>query len=272
MVIRSLIFLFALFSLHCLAEEVQRGKHWYERPAETEDLKTTEPAEDKDSPSAKYSMPSVPDMDILMKMHPRDLRALFEEVHEYHVMDPTLETASEVQKLKAVMSKKARAAAAVEQLAMLRNPSLSGMAENAVNPSARSVQRKERDNSIAERIRRERENYAIILLTQPGCAACQLQRNVIQSFADQFGWPVKEVDIVDSPAAQARFDIRVTPTTLIASRESGDWQTVAIGADTLPSMVMNVDRAVRLLAGEIKPEQWLTAPNQTNSLYDPNFK
>lgn len=261
-----------LISFCAQADDVRRGKHWYERPAPIEKQDKDETLENEEIQTPKYSMPAVPPMEILMEMHPRDIRKLFEEVHEYHVMAPTLETASEVQKLKAVMSKKARAAAAVEQLAILRNPSLSGMAENAVNPSARSVQRKDRDQSIAQRISRERDRYAIILLTQEGCSACQLQRNVIQSFADQFGWPVKEVDIVESPAAQARFDIRVTPTTLVASRETGDWQTVAIGAETLPSMVMNVDRAVRLLAGEIEPEQWLTAPNQIKSLYDPNFK
>lgn len=252
-------------SAYAYCDSVYRGKHWYEPIIES----SSSSSSSSSSEEFVYLRPNLPDISDLMKMHPKQLSALFEAAHEYHVMEPTLETAGDIQILKSVMNRKARAAAAVEQLAILNNPEISGMAENAVNPSARSVQRQDRDNSISQRVSSERENYALIFLTQPGCSSCELQRNVIASFADAYGWPVKEVDITDVPAAQARFDVRVTPTTLVAARESGQWQTVAIGAESAPTMLMNIDRAVRLMAGEISPEQWLTAPNQRNSLYDP---
>src|SRR5690554_1985020 len=267
----TLSFLSAL-AFAAIAEDgtkVRRGLYWYEKPPVAEEEAQTKNEEEA---PPKYVMPYVPPLDVLMTLHPKEISALFEEVHEFHVMQPTLETASEVQKLKAVMNKKARAAAAVEQLAILQNPSLSGVAENAVNPSARSVQRKEKQDSIEARLLQDRDDFALVMLSQPNCGACVLQRNVIASFADRFGWPIKEVNIIESPEAGSRFDVRVTPTTLIASKKSGQWQTVAIGSETLPTLMNNVHQAARLLAGEIKPNQWLTAPNQTQSLYDPNFK
>lgn len=272
MVISSFRFIYIItFPLLALAvfprlaygeEKIHRGLHWYE--------KSEIPVVKKEQEKEEFPAPVVPEVSKLMAMHPKKIRALFEEVHEYHVMAPTLETARQMQVIKAVMSRKARAAAAVEQLAILQNPGISGVAENAVNPSARSVQRKERDSSIDSRLMHENSNFALIMLTQKGCSACDLQRATLAAFADKYGWPVKEVDIQEKPEAANRFNVQVTPTTLIAGKQSKDWQTVAIGAETLTSMTNNVHQALRLLLGEISPNQWLTAPNQTNSLYDPN--
>lgn len=257
----------AALPLFSFAEDKpKRGMHWYETPKVQEKPEKKEPEKDE------FPAPVVPEISELMAMHPKQIRKLFNDVHEYHVMAPTLETARQIQVIKAVMSRKARAAAAVEQLAILQNPGISGVAENAVNPSARSVQRKERDSSIDNRLIRENSNFALVMLTQRGCSACELQRATLAAFADKYGWPIKEVDIGDTPEAGNRFNVQVTPTTLIASRQSQDWQTVAIGAETLTSMTNNVHQAVRLLLGEISPNQWLTAPNQTNSLYDPNVR
>lgn len=260
--IPTLFLVMAMISAVSAAEEkTHRGLHWYEKP-ET-------PVEEKKEEKEEFPAPVVPEISELMEMHPKQIRKLFNEVHEYHVMAPTLETARQMQVIKAVMSRKARAAAAVEQLAILQNPGLSGVAENAVNPSARSVQRKERDSSIDNRLINENGDFALVMLTQQGCSACELQRATLAAFADKYGWPIKEVDIGENPAAGNRFNVQVTPTTLIAAKQSKDWQTVAIGAETLSSMTNNVHQAVRLLKGEISPNQWLTAPNQTNSLYDP---
>lgn len=252
------------FSFAEAEKDTRRGLHWYEVPAKQEEKKEPE--------NEEFPAPIVPDISDLMAMHPKKIRKLFNEVHEYHVMAPTLETARQMQVIKAVMSRKARAAAAVEQLAILQNPGISGVAENAVNPSARSVQRKERDSSIEKRLINENNNFALVMLTQKGCSACDLQRATLAAFADKYGWPIKEVDIGEKPEAANRFNVQVTPTTLIAGKQSQDWQTVAIGAESLTSMTNNVHQAVRLLLGEISPNQWLTAPNQANSLYDPNVQ
>lgn len=96
------------------------------------------------------------------------------------------------------------------------------------------------------------------------------KKNILANFSDLYGWQTKIVDIDESPMMRERFGIQVTPTTLLIAK-NGDWKTVAIGADALSTLVNNIDRTVRLLAGEINPEQWLTSPTQTNSLYDPNF-
>jgi len=250
------------------ADDVRRGTYWYEDPPSTDEMA------EKDSKDGQpqYTMPEVPPIEELMTWHPRDISALFTAVHEYHVMAPTLETGAAVQVIKAVMNRKSRAAAAVEQLAILANPGISGVAENAVIPTARSVQRKEKDAAIDSRLLSERNKYAYIILTQEGCGACQLQRNIMANYQDLFGWEIKEVDIIKNPQASARFGVRVTPTTLLVSRDTGDWQTIAIGAESLPALKFNSFQAIRLIEGEIAPSQWLTAPNQANSLYDPGTR
>lgn len=261
--------LLTLILLPAFAAEEKRGRYWYEKP---EPAKEEQEQEERQQERPKYTMPSVPSVEELMTWHPRDIGALFEEVHEYHVMAPTLATAREVQKIKAVMNKKARAAAAVEQLAILSEPSLSGVAENAITPTARSIQRRENAAAIDQRLFAERDNFALVLLTQRGCGACDIQRGIIANFVDHYGWPTKEVDILDHPAAAARFGVQVTPTTLLVAKNSGAWQTIEIGAGTLPTLKNNAFQAIRLLNAEISPSQWLTAPIQEGSLYDPAFR
>jgi conjugal transfer pilus assembly protein TraF len=249
-------------------EPKKRGIYWYEKPPQpVPDSSNKEPQSQHQQP--QYSRPAVPDIDTMMAWHPEQIRELFKQAHEFHVMAPTLETAGDIQRLKAVMNKKARAAAAVEQLALLTNPAISGVSENAINPSVRSLQRKQRDRTIGQRLLKERQQFALIFLTQPGCETCIFQRNVMAAFAERYGWRIKEVDIQANPMAKARFSVQVTPTTLIIGKQSQEWLPVSIGSDSLISLTRNVYQGIRLLSAEINPSQWLTAPTQTDSLYDP---
>lgn len=266
----ALLFIFFAFSVS--AEESKRGLYWGEKPEpeqeQIEKKAKEEPVEENEISS--YTKPSVPEVEEMMTWHPEQIRQLFTQVHEYHVMSPTLQTATDMQAIKAVMNKKARAAAAVEQLALRRVPQYSGVVENPVNPTARSLKRQDDTRKQEKRLVESRDNYALIMFTQKDCPACIFQKNVMRNFVDQYRWRIKEVDIDENILAKARFNISAVPTIILISKASqDDWIPVILGVDALSQVKLNIDQGISLLQEDIDPTQWLTAPSQRGSLYDP---
>ena len=260
------LFLFS-FSLPANDEKSKRGKYWGEHPP-AEEIQPEQPANEPET----YSMPIIPPHAELLVMHPKEIKQLWIEAHEYHVMVPSVETAKAVLLLKDVMAKKARAAAAVESLAALGSPELTGKAEYSIQPTARSAQRKSYQETIEASLLENREEYGLVVVGQQNCPACYVYKNTLSLFQDRYGWTIKYVDFEDAPGVAERFNIQVTPTTLLISRNNKEtWQPVAVGAEALSTLANSTIQGIRLINGEISPRQWLTTKQQAQSLFDPAY-
>lgn len=260
-----------LFSASSSAEAIkkERGKYWYEDPPpqKEEEVKQQEEV----AALQQHPRPTVPRMEEIMKMHPKDIAKLYEDVHDYHVMKPTMDTAVDLLVIENVLAKKSRAAAAVKKLAGLHNPALTGQFENPIAPSVKNIANRQQSLAVNDRLSKEREKYALIVFTQPTCAACKVFKNTLSLFNDKYGWSIKEVNIQQNHEAATRFGIYGTPTTILISKGQSNWLPIAQGAEPFTSLVKNASQGVRLLNGEITPEQWYTSDIQTDSYFDPEF-
>lgn len=246
----------------------ERGRYWYEEP------KAEEPKEEVAAlqPTQEtYSRPELPPMAEIMEMHPKQIEALYDEVNDFHTMKPTVDTAVDLLVLDNVLAKKMRAAAAVKQLAVLKNPALSGQFENPIAPSIKNISNQKQSMIVHERLINDREEFAFIVFTQPSCGACKIFRNTLGLFQDKYGWGIKEYNIHDNIELVNRFNVYGTPTTILVRRNSDDWIPVAQGAEPFTNLVKNTSQGVRLLRGEITPEQWFTSDVQTDSYFDPSY-
>ncbi len=261
---------FLLFiSFFSVANDKQRGRYWYQHEQIEEEVKTEE--EPVAEQPKQYSKPSMPDMKELLNYHPEQIRKLYTEVHEYHVMQPTMDTATDLLILENVLAKKTRGAASVKAMAALHHPELTGVFENPTAPSIKSLVRQNNAQMVSDRLHDSHNDHALLLFTQPGCKQSEAFKGSIDLFKEQFGWDVAEIDISKDFRSANRFNIQGTPTTILIKRGDKNWLPIAQNAIPYTTLTQNINQGIRYLSGEINEKQWLTSDVQTNSYFDPTY-
>ncbi|MDB5582366.1 MAG: hypothetical protein JWR80_7542 [Bradyrhizobium sp.] len=82
------------------------------------------------------------------------------------------------------------------------------------------------------------------------------------------GWQVTLMDLDQHPDIRRRYGVEVTPTTMVIRRSSQQHMAIANGVEDYPNLAQMAYRAVRLLSGDIRPEQFMTGPGEDNGFFD----
>lgn len=76
------------------------------------------------------------------------------------------------------------------------------------------------------------------------------------------------MDLDRRPEAGTRFGIEVTPTTMVIRRNSKQHMIIASGVEAYPNLAQMAYQAVRLLTGDIRPEQFMTGAGEEDGFFD----
>jgi len=255
-------FLLAMALLPCIAGAAPGQKHglfWYETPPKPEAV------------NDEYPKPIVPDADTLFKMHPKQIRKLLNDTLEYAVYALTPESTLDYYKVQDAMRRKSAAFTNLAGYVMLQNTSLNGAMDYPVTKPGNAVRAKQFDQSITNKIKAGRSEYALLYFTQPNCAYCVQQSQILENFKRETGWLIKEVDILRQPEAAAKFNVDRTPVTVLIKKGAGanDWMPVSVGIDSLSNLKGNLYRLIRQLNGEASPQQFYMDESQKNGFFDP---
>lgn len=239
----------------------KKGYWWY-----IED----KPAQDTENKKERKPLPPPPLRDVLMAMHPDDLRDLREAYHKQAVWKPTPENVRDYYYVQDVIRRKALAMSAVTQVVMLQNPELNVARESPATNPGRVALTQVRQTSSSRLLQKFQNDYALLFFTQKGCPFCAAQRDALRLFSDQYGWEIKEIDKDDHPDLAARFGVTsFVPITILIERASDKRMPVAVGVESVAGIGENTYRAIRLLRGEITPEQFFTMEYQAGGVFDP---
>jgi conjugal transfer pilus assembly protein TraF len=74
---------------------------------------------------------------------------------------------------------------------------------------------------------------------------------------------------VISKTETKRFAASYTPTTVVLFRDSPQWAPVSVGVETLERVEEGVYRALRLVRGEVAPDQYSLQEFNDGGPYDP---
>ncbi len=261
----AVILLAALFVSGCSADSnpEKKGYWWY---------KDSKPPQEADPKKEHKPLPPPPSFEQLMAMHPDDLRELHDSYHKQAVWKPTPENVRDYYIVVDAIRRKSLAMSAVTQVVMLQNPELNVAAESPATNPGRVALTSAKETTIRRLLENYRNDYALVFFTQKGCTFCAAQRDVLQIFAEQYGWEIKEIDKDDNPEIAARFRVQnFTPITFVIERGSDKRMTVAVGSDSVAAIIENTYRSIRLLRGEITPEQFFTTEYQQGGVFDPGI-
>lgn len=237
----------------------RQGYWWYQAPPGNEDpAPVPEP----------LTKPTIPPMAELATWTPPRIRKLIEDQRDYAATVLTVEAVADFWRLEDLARRKARAFAGVTQLAMLQNPQLNSRSSNPMVGDARDQLMAYKDTTRSSYLRAQAGEFALVMFSRASCGYCRVQWPIVKRFQDEMGWQVTLMDLDRRPDLGNRFGVEVTPTTMIIRRSSQQRMVVATGVEAFPTLTQMAYQAVRLLTGDIRPEQFMTGPGQEGGFFD----
>ena len=239
------------------ADTEKKGFWWYESPPQA-----TEPDD-------RQALPPLPSPEALARLHPEELERILDARLNHAIWIKTPEAVHDYFVVQDVVRRNALAFTALTKYVLLNDADLNVRAQYPITPAGRKAATRLRAETLGQLLAAARNDYALILFSTDSCPYCPVQRATLKRYAEKHQWTVQSIDIDESPAAQARFDITVTPMTILIERGSERWLPVAVGIEALPVIEDNAYRAVRLLRGEITPQQFILAEYNDGGFFDP---
>ncbi|MDO7841741.1 conjugal transfer protein TraF [Sphingomonas immobilis] len=237
----------------------KHGYWWYEPP---------KPPEAKPVEPDAVQKPVIPPMPELATWTPPRIRKLIEQQRDYAATVLTVEAVADFWKLEDFARRKARAFAGVTQMAMLIHPELNAKSANPMVGDARAALGAQKDAVRQTYLRAKAGEFALVMFSRSSCAYCRVEWPIVQRFQDEMGWQVTAMDLDRRPDLAQRFGVTVTPTTMVIRRGSQQRMTIANGVEDYPNLAQMAYQAVRLLSGDIKPEQFMTGPGEDGGFFD----
>lgn len=253
----------------------QKGWWWGERTVEEE---PEQKEEKKVAPKKEEQEPWVPPplsaykYDDVWNMHPDQFYELQEAYKKKAVQDPSYENTKDYYELSEIARKKSSAFTSASQYVWQKHPELTVAKDY---PIATPGNMSRVANISGERravLRKNQDKYALIFFWKPGCSYCEDQKKILSWFESQTGWIVKPVNILENPRAAAKVGVEITPTTILIKKGSKDHFPVSAGVISAEEVEDKTYRAVRLLNGEITPQEYSTYDFQKGGGFDPNSR
>lgn len=240
-------------------DEARTGYWWYQAPPK--------PAEDKPDPDALVK-PVIPPMAELATWTPPKIRKLIEQQRDYAATVLTVDAVADFWRLQDFARRKARAFAGVTQVAMLQHPELNSKSANPMVGDARDQLSAQKDQIRRQYLRSRANEFALVMFSRSTCGYCRVQWPIVQRFQEEMGWQVTLQDIDRKPELAQRFGVEITPTTMLIRRNSQQRMVIASGIEAYPNLIQTAYNAVRLLSGDIRPEQFITGAGEENGFFD----
>lgn len=238
---------------------LKQGYWWYEAPKPA-----SPPPDDPDV----LDKPSIPPMAELATWTPPKIRKLIERQRDYAATVLTVDAVADFWRLQDFARRKARAFAGVTQLAMLQHPELNSKSANPMVGDARAELTAEKDAIRRAYLRAHAGEFALVMFSRSTCGYCRVQWPIVQRFQEEMGWQVTLMDVDKRPEVGQRFGVEITPTTMVIRRGSPQRMVIASGVEAYPNLAQMAYQAVRLLRGDIRPEQFLTGPGEDDGFFD----
>ncbi|OHT21666.1 hypothetical protein BHE75_03677 [Sphingomonas haloaromaticamans] len=237
----------------------KQGYWWYQAPPS--------PPEKPDDADALVK-PVIPPMAELATWAPPKIRKLIEQQRDYAATVLTVDAVADFWRLQDFARRKARAFAGITQIAMLQYPELNSKSANPMVGDARSELTAEKDAIRRSYLRAHGGEFALVMFSRSTCGYCRVQWPIIQRFQEEMGWQVTLMDIDKRPEVRERFGVEITPTTMVIRRGSQQRMIIASGVEAYPNLAQMAYQAVRLLRGDIRPEQFMTGPGEDAGFFD----
>ena len=246
-------------------KDYKRGWYWYER--EKEKPKKEEP---KGDAALQRRIPTLAGYtaEMLLNMHPDDFQPLLIDFQKKAVMSPTENNVADYYYIQDIARRKSLAFANVTATVMQKHPELSLAKDYPTATPGRSALTRLEQEEIAKKIRGFGADYGLIYFYSPACQYCVEQEGIVRYFEERHRFEVKRIDLTRNTGLAGMFNVTTVPTIILVYRHSQEPITVSAGGVSLEDMEERIYRGMRLLAGEIAPEEYSLYDFQRGGAFD----
>lgn len=279
---RLTILLAAILCFHGTARadyysDSQKGWWWGDRSVELKEEDPEEKPESKPAPEEpKKKGPYIPPplstvkYEDVWNMHPDDFYELQEAYKKKAVQDPSEANTKDYYELQEIGRKKALAFSNASQFVWQKHPELTTAKDQPVNTPGKLALAGNVSDERKAVLKANRDQYALIYFWQPGCSFCDAQKKILQWVESEIDWVVKPVNILDNPGLAAKVGVETTPTIVLIKKGQKDHFPVSSGVIQADVIEDKIYRAVRLLNGDISPQEYSIYDFQKGGGYDVN--
>ena len=240
-----------------------KGWWWYQK----------EPDKRSDKPEKKKPAKSAPSLreytyEQIWEMHPDQFQEFAEALKKKAVQKPSEENVKEYFEVQEIARKKALAFSNVAQFVWQKYPELTTRKDYPITTPG-NLARISQINEERQRILRDnRDDFALIYFQRPDCSYCDEQSHILDWFTSETGWTIKRVNIRENPGLAAKFSVEITPTLILIQKGNQNYLPVSAGVISADEIEDKAYRAVRLLKGDISPEEYSLYEFQKGGSFD----
>lgn len=246
-------------------QRAKEGWFWYkdELPKPKEKKKEVTNKDKDRSPSLKdYSY------DQLWQMHPDDFQELLMKFQKKAVQTLTPADTKEYYVMQDIARKKSLAFANLTGYVMQTSPELSVDAANPLTAPGRNALVRSVSTEIDDRLKKSSEDFAMIYFYSPQCHFCVEQDGIMKYFQKKYAWEIKKIDITREVTLASQFNVISTPYIILVYKHSKDFIPITAGVVSLTDMEERLDRGMRLLTGELTPDNYSLHDFQKGNAFD----
>lgn len=249
----------------------QEGWFWY-LENHPEDKTAEEPPIPDSAPLTSELPPRTAQdysIEALWSLHPDAFKSVMDNTLKFALQSPTESNVLSYKQIESIARLRAAHFASVAAVVGLKHPEVSTLRDSpSSNPGIRARQSME-SAEISSAIASARSDFALLYFTSPTCPFCREQDAILDYFIVKHGWQVKRIDPRVAPEITRQLRVSTTPTLLLVHKASKEPMPVGVGVTALPALERNIYRGIRLLRGEVGPEDLWLYDYQSGGGFDP---
>lgn len=233
------------------------GKDPKEEPKPEEEEKRPEKKGSRKPEKKEPRYPKMTDFSTkeIYDMYPDQFTELMDDFKKQAVQKPTVENVEAYLKMQDIAIRKAVTFDNVARLAMQQNPALSLENDFQVSGPGKEAANTVEKNEYDQMLITARNDFGLIYFYQDGCPYCDAENKVLD-FLRGRGWEIKPINMKRDPGTAARFNITVAPSLILVKRGEKQHIPISYGVVTFIELRERIYNGVRLLNGDVTPEQF----------------
>jgi conjugal transfer pilus assembly protein TraF len=202
-------------------------------------------------------------------MAPKEMGALLDAFKDQSVKTLKEEHVHDFYRMLDMTRRKAAGFANVQQMVVNKYPDVSMEHDASINPPGQDAIKEMKLAEVNQRIAAASKEYGLIYFYRPNCPYCTAEEGILQQFHNSRHIDIKPVNIQDRPDLAAMFNVTITPTLILVQKGNEGFQPISYGVISLPELDYRVFSTVRLMEGQIAPEQYGVRDYERGGAYDP---
>lgn len=251
--------------------DTKKGWWWYEKePEKPKEKKDKKDDKRQEQTQQQRKLPSLKEYTNrqLWHMHSDEFKELWNQFLKKAETGKTVEDVREFWTVNDIARRRALTFTNLTGYVMQKYPELSVSKDYPHAVPGMNALTKQRLEEIEKTLRQSHNEFGLLYFYSPDCSYCVEQDGILYFFNRKYGWDIKKVDINRETSLAGRFGATTTPYIVLVYIHSRDYLPVSAGVVAMSELEEKIYRGMRLLKGEITPQEYTIYEFQRGGSFD----